>query len=916
MKLRGRSILFTLIAFSAAAIGGCGGFKSPGAISVAITPAASESVDEGKPLFYTAVVANDVLNRGVTWSLSGTNCTGNGCGILSDVTNSSVTYLAPTGITVGLSVSLVATAASNVNATATAKISVVLPPTISLLTIPNGSNGVPYSQQITATGGVTPLIYSISSGTLPAGLVLTSGGTIVGTPTGSGTSNTFTVQVTDSDGAPPATQSYTLNISPPPPLAISTPGLPPAQVNNAYNAALSVSPGGVPPLTWTVSTTVPKSIPSCTSSNQLPKNLTLTSNGEITGTPTSIGCTSFNIQVIDSAIPPQQSTQSMTLIVGVAPALTIITTSLPEGSTALQYSTTLQTTGGTLPVTWSITSGQLPAGLRFDTNSGTISGVPIRVESDNVTFEAVDSESPPEAVFTTLAIQIQAQISTTVANPSLALLSGPYAFFFQGFSDVGETVIAGQFSADGKGSITSGSEDIDFVTANKTQPATSFSGAYTIDTRGRGSFQFVIPGAGGSESKPTFLFTLNSDGTARFVEADCSGPLITTVCTPTGLRGSGILKPQSASFATASLTGNYAFALHGVSTPNGFFNPNQPPPLTRTVAAGTLNADGTGKWTGELDLNVGGALTNYPNFNNGTSSYTVGSNGRGSGDFFLGGTTQVNFVLYMVSSSDFFILCNDVFPATTPPIDTIEPNFVASGEAFLQQPNNTQLAVFDNTALAGSSVASGIGLNGSSSSTFAGLLLANSQGTISSFEFDENDAGKITSTAASPATGSYEVESNGRVTFNAGTNRLSIGYLIAANQAVFIGTDSEGSVGELEPQEPIQTFNNTFLQGSYVLNYALPPESDVISFEGISQADGAGNLAGLADFVNTSNTASVAQTLTATYTTGQNSRGTLNITAPSGVTANWIFYIVSPSEVRAVSATSSDTHPAILFFNH
>jgi len=62
-----------------------------------------------------------------------------------------------------------------------------------------GFTGGSYAQDLTATGGTPPYMWSIPSGTLPAGLQL-SGSTISGSPTAVGTS-AFTIKVTDSTGA-------------------------------------------------------------------------------------------------------------------------------------------------------------------------------------------------------------------------------------------------------------------------------------------------------------------------------------------------------------------------------------------------------------------------------------------------------------------------------------------------------------------------------------------------------------------------------------------------------------------------------------------------------------------------------------------------------------------------------------------
>ena len=55
--------------------------------------------------------------------------------------------------------------------------------------------------------------------------------------------------------------------------------------------------------------------------------------------------------------------------------LSITTTSLSQGQTGVAYSATLSATGGTSPYSWSIKSGNLPAGLSLS-SAGAISGTP------------------------------------------------------------------------------------------------------------------------------------------------------------------------------------------------------------------------------------------------------------------------------------------------------------------------------------------------------------------------------------------------------------------------------------------------------------------------------------------------------------------------------------------------------------
>ena len=47
--------------------------------------------------------------------------------------------------------------------------------------LPGGSTGSVYSQTITASGGTGPYTFAVSSGSLPTGLSLASGGALTGT---------------------------------------------------------------------------------------------------------------------------------------------------------------------------------------------------------------------------------------------------------------------------------------------------------------------------------------------------------------------------------------------------------------------------------------------------------------------------------------------------------------------------------------------------------------------------------------------------------------------------------------------------------------------------------------------------------------------------------------------------------------
>ena len=72
--------------------------------------------------------------------------------------------------------------------------------TVSTTSLPNATESVAYSQSLAASGGTSPYSWSLSSGSLPTGMTLSSSGAISGTPTVAGSSS-FTVAAKDSTGA-------------------------------------------------------------------------------------------------------------------------------------------------------------------------------------------------------------------------------------------------------------------------------------------------------------------------------------------------------------------------------------------------------------------------------------------------------------------------------------------------------------------------------------------------------------------------------------------------------------------------------------------------------------------------------------------------------------------------------------------
>jgi hypothetical protein len=86
----------------------------------------------------------------------------------------------------------------------------------------------------------------------------------------------------------------------------------------------------------------------------------------------------------------------------------IVTASLPTGEANKPYPlTTLQTTGLTPPLKWTVTPG-LPPGLQLDATSGTISGTPTSNPSKNkFSFGVTDNSVPPLSSTVTLDLEVK-----------------------------------------------------------------------------------------------------------------------------------------------------------------------------------------------------------------------------------------------------------------------------------------------------------------------------------------------------------------------------------------------------------------------------------------------------------------------------------------------------------------------------
>jgi hypothetical protein len=147
------------------------------------------------------------------------------------------------------------------------------------------TSGLFYSAKLAASGGLGAYTYVVSVGALPFGLTLATDGTISGIPNAAPGLFSFSVKATDSYGAT-GTKAMTLKLATPT-ILVSSFALPTATIAVSYLQTLSVT-GGTSPYTYSLVDGV------------LPSGLTLSSDGTLSGSPTTAGTSTFTVLIRDA----------------------------------------------------------------------------------------------------------------------------------------------------------------------------------------------------------------------------------------------------------------------------------------------------------------------------------------------------------------------------------------------------------------------------------------------------------------------------------------------------------------------------------------------------------------------------------------------------------------------------------------
>lgn len=683
-------------------------------------------------------------------------------------------------------------------------------------------------------------------------------------PTGISESITATLTATSvTNGAATQTSTITVVLAPafsaPCVATVATCPLQGGANGVPYSQTLTIT-GGVAPYTWTVI----GSLPACLTLNGLASGLTDT----IVGTPcgTMLKTSTFTIQVKDNGNSQFSSqttiTQTFSITVQPPPALSITTTSLPQGFTNVPYTASLNATGGVLPLTWSLVGGgntiASGLGLTLNPTTGQITGVPLKTGTFPFSVIATDSSlpnppaqtTPPQALSITLVKP--PMLSITTQSLPAGTVAGGYSASLQASGGVPPytwTLIQGQLPS-----------GLTLTTANSTG---NISGVPVL----AGTSQFTV----------------------QVTDSELS-PATQTLTKPLSI----IINPGTAG-GNSLISGTYSFLFQGFDTGG---------PVT---IVGTLTADGSGHiTTGSEDSNRYSAQSkaiqilndiSIVPFNSTTtpptgSSYSLGTDGRGALEIEVvnaQGTTQTtDYQMVLDSTGNIHLFENNA-------TGTNNDVFGTHGEGVMKPSPGAATATFSgNYAFLLS------GVDGSNKrEALGGVLNSDGSGTLttggSGPNSDLNDAGTFSSQNLS---GNFSVVGSGsprggatfllEPTGQPQTTLTFIFYFASSSDLFFMEDDLSTTTfpnpprlsGEMILQQPGTLFNSSVMQGTSVVTGTGVNGSNASVFGGLltsTLCDGNASVALAAD-ENNGGTVTTSEAFSGNCTVLPNGRATFSLT--------------------------------------
>ena len=158
---------------------------------------------------------------------------------------------------------------------------------------------------------------------------------------------------------------YTLQVSGAiDPLSMGFWATPPAGLmNQSYGPFNFPISGGYGVITWSVA------------SGNLPPGLSLSAAGVLSGTPTTVGTSSFTVSASDSSTPPQVLKTSYSITIEAGPQIT--STSFPDAKVGVAYNQPVSHSGTSQPTYWQLASS-IGSGccINLTYNTGVLTGTP------------------------------------------------------------------------------------------------------------------------------------------------------------------------------------------------------------------------------------------------------------------------------------------------------------------------------------------------------------------------------------------------------------------------------------------------------------------------------------------------------------------------------------------------------------
>jgi len=443
----------------------------------------------------------------------------------------------------------------------------------------------------------------------------------------------------------------------PNPLSIITTFLPNASESIPYNQTLTAL-GGTPPYTWSIA------------SGALPAGLTLSSSGQISGSPRTVGSSIFTLRTADASVPRQTAMQALSITTVQPPGTPGPNNSELNGNYAFSFNGISGSSGGsdvfaavgrfTADGAGNVTNGQLDTNgigpgtvltaqaftgsyaigadhrglMTLNIGGGTSHLALAMMPNGNARFITLDAAGGAGVVGSGTV----EKVDTSAYSASRIL--GDYVFGVAGSDDSNiRTALVGRLTSNGAGIFTSGTADINTSGAVGSMTFTTASYALSDSTNGRGTISLFAM-AGGVPRSFNFVFYVVNAGKLFAMERDAAtslNPLLNGV----------VLQQQSPNggFSNTSLNGNMVVYLTGLSSCGAGTSP------VPYVLVGLLTADSHGALTLTDDRNCGGT----PGFSVGLPwTYSVEGNGRAT---IVTGTNVA--LAYLVSSNQAFLLNTD-----------------------------------------------------------------------------------------------------------------------------------------------------------------------------------------------------------------------------------------------------------------